>query len=196
MSSTKRRTAARRGEGEKLRAEIVTVTSRMLEETGDAWALSLRAVAREVGVAATSIYLHFDSLDALVHAVKEEKYEELRELLMAADAGAGDDPPGRLRAATKAYADFALERPGTYKVLFGTSLDLPPAESFIGERAFRVAVEVLIDTGKSADDAHMAATQLWCAMHGMVTLRTIHPHFPWPDRDDQLDDLVDRLLQT
>ncbi|MDN5854821.1 MAG: WHG domain-containing protein [Actinomycetia bacterium] len=196
MSRTKRRTAARRGEGEKLRAEIVAVTSRLLEETGDASALSLRAVAREVGVAATSIYLHFDSLDSLIRAVKEEKYEELRQLLLAADTGTVDDPPERLRGATKAYVDFALERPGTYKVLFGTSLDLPPADSFIGERAFQVAVEVLIDTGKSRDDAHMAATQLWCTMHGMVTLRAIHPHFPWPERNDQLNDLVDRLLRS
>ncbi|UPK76096.1 TetR/AcrR family transcriptional regulator [Nocardioidaceae bacterium SCSIO 66511] len=196
MSTPRRRPAARRGEGEKLRAEILDVTARMLEESGDASTLSLRAIARETGVAATSIYLHFDSLETLVRAVKEQKYEELREVLQAADTAAPDDPPRRLHAATKAYVDFALERPGTYKVLFGTSVDLPPDGEgrFIGERAFQVAVEVLASTRKSRDDAYLGATQLWCAMHGMVTLRALHPNFPWPSVDDQIDDLIERLF--
>lgn len=195
MSTTKRRPAARRGDGDKLRDEILDVTGRLLEESGDARTLSLRAIAREVGVAATSIYLHFDSLDAATVAVKDQKYGELREALLAADRGAPDDPRSRLRAATRAYVDFALERPGTYKVLFSTNLNLPPAGDggFVGESAFGVAVEVLREAGKT-EEAHMAATQLWCLMHGMVTLRADHPNFPWPSLDDQIDDLVDRLL--
>ena len=197
MSTTKRRPAARRGEGEKLRDEILAVTARLLEESGDARTLSLRAIAREVGVAATSIYLHFDSLDAATVAVKDQKYGELRESLLAADSAAPDDPRSRLRAATRAYVDFALERPGTYKVLFSTNLNLPPAGDnggYVGESAFGVAVEVLREAGTPDEEAHMAATQLWCLMHGLVTLRADHPNFPWPSLDDQIDDLVDRLL--
>ena len=196
VSTTKRRPAARRGEGEKLRDEILDVTARLLEESGDPRTLSLRAIAREVGVAATSIYLHFDSLDAATVAVKDQKYGELREALSVADRSAPDDPRSRLRAATRAYVDFALERPGTYKVLFSTNLNLPPVGDggFLGARAFGVAVEVLRGTGITDEEAHMAATQLWCLMHGMVTLRADHPNFHWPSLDDQIDDLVDRLL--
>ena len=98
------------------------MTARLLEKSGDAGTLSLRAIAREVGVAATSIYLHFDSLQALLRAVKEEKYAEFSAACRAAIESAADDPRSRLRALTEAYVDFALERPGTYKVLFATTM--------------------------------------------------------------------------
>ena len=45
----------RRGEGDRLREEIITVASQMIGETGDDSALTLRGVARRVGIAAPSI---------------------------------------------------------------------------------------------------------------------------------------------
>lgn len=198
MSTAKRRPAARRGEGEKLRSEIMEVTARLLENTDAAGTLSLRAIAREVGVAATSIYLHFDSLETLVRAVKDERYEQLRAALLAADTDAPNDPRGRLRAAARAYVDFALDRPGTYKLLFSSTLNVPPAagDQFVGERAFRVAVEVLREVHETDEGAQRAATQLWCLLHGMVILRADRPKFPWPPLESQVDDAVDRMLRA
>lgn len=66
--ATRRRPNAR-GKGELLREEIVTAAVRMLDELADDEALSLRAVAREVAIAATSVYLHFPDRDALVLGV-------------------------------------------------------------------------------------------------------------------------------
>lgn len=194
MPTTKRRQSARRGQGDRLREEILEVTERLLEEHGDVAALSLRAVAREVGVAATSIYLHFDSLTALVRAVKNQKFDEFSAALVAAMERAPDDPRARLRAMTQEYFDFALDRPGTYKVMFSTSLELPPSEVPSGERAFALAVSAVRAARGSDEDSELVAAQMWCLMHGMVLLRATRPKFDWPDRDTQLDDLVRRMV--
>ena len=50
------------------------------------------------------------------------------------------------------------------------------------------------ETGGSEQEVSMAVTQMWCALHGMVTLRSDHRRYPWPERDAQLDDLVERML--
>ena len=46
----------RRGEGDRLRDEIITAASQIIGETGDDSALTLRGVARRLGIAAPSIY--------------------------------------------------------------------------------------------------------------------------------------------
>ena len=56
---TKARQRNPRGQGERLRDDIIEAASRLLADPA-APPLTLRAVAREVGVAATSVYLHFD----------------------------------------------------------------------------------------------------------------------------------------
>jgi AcrR family transcriptional regulator len=59
-----------RGQGERLRDDIIEAASRLLADPA-APPLTLRAVAREVGVAATSVYLHFDSIDTLTLAFQQ-----------------------------------------------------------------------------------------------------------------------------
>ncbi|GAB3569030.1 TetR/AcrR family transcriptional regulator [Spelaeicoccus albus] len=193
-----RRPAARRGDGDRLREEILDVTARMLEETGDSKALSLRKVAREVGVTPTSIYLHFDSLKELTATVKMQAFDRLSAVLMTATADAKGSPRERVRAFVQAYVDFAFAHPGLYQVWFTSELSVPPdgsPENYIGQTAFDVVrgrlAEVVGD-----DQAEMFTVQAWCALHGIILLRTNRPLFNWPDLDSQLDDLVTRLLSA
>src|SRR3954465_14240883 len=79
-----------RGQGERLREDIVGAALRLLDEHGDDQALSMRAVAREVGVAATSVYIHFADRDALVLAALERFHRELLEAVDRAETGAAD----------------------------------------------------------------------------------------------------------
>src|SRR6195952_1980774 len=95
---TRRRTPARRGSGETLRTEIIEAASDLLAESGDVASMSLRAVARRVGIATTSIYLHFADLDELIVAVKRLRFAELTACLETALATAGPDPVARVRA--------------------------------------------------------------------------------------------------
>ena len=41
----------------------------------------------------------------------------------------------------------------------------------------------------------VAATELWVALHGYVTLRASTPEFPWPHTDEILDDLITHLAR-
>src|SRR5215468_10258242 len=65
-----------RGQGERLRDDIIEAASRLLADPA-APPLTLRAVAREVGVAATSVYLHFDDIESLFLAVIDRRFSEL-----------------------------------------------------------------------------------------------------------------------
>ena len=74
---TPARTRARRGEGERLREEILDVAEDLLVSTGDENAVSIRAIAQRVGVTPPSIYLHFADKESLLWAVCEREFRPL-----------------------------------------------------------------------------------------------------------------------
>lgn len=193
-----RRPRARRGEGSRLREEIVAAAAGMLAASGETADLSLRSVARSVGVAATSIYPHFRDLDRLILAVKQVFLTEFGEALEAAARAAGERPSDRVRARTRAYYDYGMRNPGRYKVMFSSqplNLAFGP-DDYPGREVFaRVRDDVAAATGETGAAADLTATHLWTAIHGIVTLRLVRPRFPWPDLDVELDDLIGRLLR-
>jgi AcrR family transcriptional regulator len=197
MNNAARRTRSRRGEGEQLRDEIIATASRMLGETGNVADLSLRAVARAVGVAATSIYLHFRNLDELIAAVKIRYLEEFGAALTAAADVAGADPWARSRARAHRYVSYGLEHRGRYFVMFSASMIMGPLKetvSAVGNAVFEsVRADVTTLVGDAAD-SHLLAVHFWTALHGIVTLRSVRPLFDWPDLTTEIDDLLDYLM--
>jgi AcrR family transcriptional regulator len=203
MSSTTR-TRNRRGEGERLRGEIVSAAADLLEATGDEGAITLRAVARRAGITAPSIYAHFDGREAILEAVVAEAFPALAARLRAASE-AEDDPVARLRAGCAAYLAFASEQPQRYRVLFQRrqAPDAPKLqraesiEEIAGAEAFGWLVEAIRDcaeAGRSTTPSALdSAVQLWVALHGYATLRAAANDFPWPDADALLDALISRL---
>src|SRR4051794_27860964 len=105
----------RRGEGERLRVEILDAARRLLADH-PVEALSQRAVAREVGISPPALYLHFADRRALVWAVLEQLFAELARYTETAAAAAKDGSP--LRAWCLAYCRYGLENPGHYRLLF------------------------------------------------------------------------------
>ncbi|CAM5674976.1 TetR family transcriptional regulator OS=Streptomyces antimycoticus OX=68175 GN=SANT12839_040660 PE=4 SV=1 [Streptomyces antimycoticus] len=67
----------RRGEGSRLREDIISAAAALLDETGDEHAITLRSVARKVGIAAPSIYPHFPDQPAIMLAVVQREFAEL-----------------------------------------------------------------------------------------------------------------------
>src|SRR4051812_43954541 len=106
----------RRGEGAKLRTDILDAAAALLDETGDEQAVTLRAVARKVGVSAPSIYRHFTDRQAILLALAQEAFAELADQLTLAT---GTNPVTRLRAVCAAYLDFATTRQQRYQLMFG-----------------------------------------------------------------------------
>src|SRR3954471_19008085 len=93
----------RRGEGAKLREEILQAAARLLEESGREDAVTLRAVARAVGISAPSIYAHFDDREQILDAVVAEAFEDLSEAISNAVEQETDDPVRRLDVGVRAY---------------------------------------------------------------------------------------------
>ena len=185
-----------RGQGERLRDDIIEAASRLLADPA-APPLTLRAVAREVGVAATSVYLHFDNIESLVLAVVERRFGELVRLQDEID---GADACQRVRAGCLAYCEFGLAHPGHYRVMFTTPLPLPefaPPAQFPGLKAFQQLtsrVAECIGADPEAPEAVLTAQLIWQQLHGIVSLRISRPRFPWPPLEETVLTAVDRLL--
>ncbi len=196
MEETTRRRPNARGKGELLRDEIVTAAVRMLEELGDDEALSLRAVARAVSIAATSVYLHFPDRDALVLAAMRRCHEDL---VGTGDAAAAEapDPATALRARILAQAAWAREHPGLYKVLHESAVHRRHGMPFKEVMVARTteAVQACMDAGLApADDAATVAIDLRTAVNGMLAQRINEPDLPWPPAVEQVDRFLVKLV--
>lgn len=192
------RTRARRGDGPRLRAEILEAAERILIDTGDQSAVSIRAVAEAVGVSPPSIYLHFADRNELIFAVCEEQFRELDEAMQGAVAGV-EDPHDRLDARGRAYIDFGLRNPEHYRVLMMGRPETTP-DRFIDERLMLTLpfghvvedVQAAMDAGAiPAGDPILVASGLWMLVHGITSLLIAKPDFPWPDRGELLRHVLD-----
>lgn len=193
-----RRVPHARGQGEQLRRELVDAAATLLARPRGVPAPSLRAVARAVGVSPAAVYLHFASQADLVWAVLERHLDGL-----AAALGAADDPAldarERLHRGAAAYVAWGLDHPGAYQLLFESidSLDLEGGQDLPGDRLVEETAQILVDGGADRESARLAATRVWVALHGLVSLRLHKPHQQWPgDLADDRRALVDAVLAT
>lgn len=100
--------------------EIRATAWKQIGETG-AGSLSLRAIAREMGMTAPALYRYYKDRDALVTALLVDAFTAFSDALEAArDSQAVDDHAGRFRAMCKAYFTWAAQNPQRYALLFGT----------------------------------------------------------------------------
>ena len=200
-TATPRRSRAPKGEGDRLRDDILAVTERLLLGTGDASAVSVRAIAEAVGVTPPSIYLHFADKDALIYAVCEMEFAKLDEVLEEAVAGV-DDPVESLRRRGRAYIQFGVDHPEHYRILLMGKEDftredfeagrIPGISSFM---ALVANVQACIDAGAFAPrDPMLVACGLWSAVHGITSLRITMPGFPVVHTADELIDHVLEVL--
>jgi AcrR family transcriptional regulator len=176
-SVTSRRPRSRRGEGDALRVELLAAADDLLERTGDAAAVSLRAVAAEVGVAPTAVYLHFADRDELMITVVERGFGAFTDHLRAATTGSS--ALERLINQGVAYIRFAVEHPGHYRLLFsrislsGDDPELRRRCVEAGLSAFALCIEATqacIDDGTFIGDAGEIAVALWALVHGYADL--------------------------
>jgi AcrR family transcriptional regulator len=189
-----------RGQGERLREDIIEAASNLLEDLA-APPLSLRAVAREVGVAATSVYLHFDDVDELVRAVADRHFSELARITAQVSDHLAD-PCARVQARALAYCEFGLAHPGQYQVMFSSPLPVVRAQDGVQDQVpVRLAVAKLADAAADClglpqgdDQAVLTATLIWQQLHGTVSLRISRRQFGWPPLADSVADAVGRLL--
>ncbi|MFJ9846145.1 TetR/AcrR family transcriptional regulator [Kitasatospora sp. NPDC101155] len=199
-TTTPTRPRNRRGEGARLREEIVTAAVELLDETGNEGAITLRSVARRVGIAAPSIYRHFPDQPAIMLAVVKQAFDQLEAQLRAAVDAAGEDPRRRLFALCHAYLGFAQDHPERYRTMFGglwmpalqgTSVTADDMET-LGDACLGLISEALDDcvtTGRAvSSDVSADAVALWLGLHGLAHQRAVTVAFPWPP------DIADRVI--
>ena len=109
---------------ERVRAELtreITETARRQLATEGAAALSLRAVAREMGMVSSAVYRYFPSRDDLLTALIIDGYNAIGAAAEQADGACRrDDHPGRWLAACRAVRDWALAHPHEYSLVYGS----------------------------------------------------------------------------
>src|SRR5215218_202301 len=103
---------------QELTSEIKSVARRQLATEGAD--LSLRAVARELGMVSSAIYRYFPSRDELLTALIVDSYRDLAGAAERAVARAGDDPRAIWRAACAAIHTWSRRHPHEYALLYGS----------------------------------------------------------------------------
>lgn len=140
--------AARAIARRELTEAIVTSARRQLAEIGPA-ALSVRAVARDLGMASSAVYRYFPSRDDLLTELLVIIYGELADLLEAADANCPrEDLRGRWHLLGTTLRDWAVGAPHEYAFLYGSPVPgyaAPEATVGPSARVTRVLMALIDD---------------------------------------------------
>ena len=200
-TTSTRRARARRGEGERLRDDILHAAERLLIKTGDADAVSIRAVAEAVGVTPPSIYLHFADKTDLIFQVCQQHLERFHEHMRAAVEGV-DDPVQWLETIGSAYIRWGLDNPEHYRILFMSKPTEVPdhvdKQDVIMSGVLRDVLAVAaraVDEGKLTGDPALIGYGAWAAAHGLTSLLISCPDMPWPDLGQLREAVLDRALR-
>ena len=158
-------------------AKILDAASRIYLDKGLP-GLTMRAVAEVLGQSATALYRHYADKEALVIALVDEGYRRFGEYqLRAIESKTAQE---RMRAAGRAYVDFALEHPDYYRLMFITpptlgEVDLPEhvrhrARGVFQTLADRIRDCIAADLFPRTLDPDLLARSIWALSHGLVSL--------------------------
>ncbi len=160
-----------------LAAALISAAREVVVESG--WeAVSLRAVARSVGVSANATYRHFPDKTALLRAVAKEAFDELAARMRRVQARKkGTDRAAaiaRFEATGRAYFSYATEQPQLFRLMFS-----PPGRGHADDRGdeqtpydiLGEALDGLVDVGVlDATSREGAELLAWTSVHGLATL--------------------------
>lgn len=150
-------------------------------EHGNLEALSMRAMARAIGVSHTAAYRHFASKHALLDAVTVQGFEDILASCESAVQCAGRDPRSRLKACGLAYVQFGATFPSLLAHMFSSASgsQASAALSETGSRFFDMLLTLIRD-GQSrhvfkTGDSRQLAHACWAMVHGLSVLLNIGP---------------------
>jgi len=168
-SESRRRTAS-----DQVPVALLEAAQSVLDREGLAH-VTVRAVAREAGVAPMGVYNRFGSKEGLLLALAVRALNDLWDAV-AVDGELG--PEERFRQGCNAYREFALSHPQRYALVFGGGGPVAQTgseASVYGHAAFEVLIELVegligpesLERYANPDEA---AQMVWTAIHGAVHL--------------------------
>jgi AcrR family transcriptional regulator len=156
------------------RVRAVAAATRLFVERGYR-GMTLRSLAKELGVSPMTPYRYFENKEELFSMVRTEALRRFADAQRDAVSGV-QDPEEALRVLGRAYVSFALDEPDAYHIMFellqapaGTYPELEAEQA----RAFSYlhqAVQVGVDAGLLEGEALPRAHHLWAHLHGLVSL--------------------------
>lgn len=185
-----------------LRQEILDAASELFVKEGYE-NVSMRRIADKIEYSPTTIYLYFKDKAELLEQVCQETFSRLTRHLRVILEQPGD-PLERLRRGLIAYVQFGLENPHHYRATFmmpipdGLDQQKYASPDSPGLQAFdflRRCVFDCISAGKlHAKDPELTSQTLWCAAHGVTSLLITHTMFPWVDRSQVIESVIDAAI--
>ena len=168
-----------------LTAEIVQLARLQIEQDGAA-NLSLRAIARDLGMVSSAVYRYFASRDELLTRLIIDSYNRLGAAVEVADATVPErtDFTGRWRAMSSSIRNWALLNPAEYALLFGTPVPgyAAPQDTIGPASRYTVALIALIVDMERA--GHSSATPVPTALQRDYA--SFRERFPVPASDAML----------
>lgn len=147
---------------------IVSAALTFLDREG--WdALTINALAAQLGTKGPSLYNHVDSLEDLRRTVRMRVIDDI--LQMLSTVGSGRTRDDAVMTMASAYRSYAHHHPGRYSAF--TRMPLggdDPEYTAASHAAAEPVIEVLTSYGLAGDDAFYAALEFWAALHGFVLL--------------------------
>ena len=193
----------REREKESLRQEILDAARDLFVKEGYD-NVSMRRIAEKIEYSPTTIYLYFEDKASLLFAICDETFAKLAKR-METIAKENDDPVEALKRGCRAYVEFGLKYPNHYRVTFinhpqvHMGADHYLRDDSMGMKAYgclRAGVAECIKQKRFRESDVDAVTQMmWACGHGITSLLITKPDFPWVNRNQLIDLVLDTLVE-
>lgn len=179
-----------------IRAEICAAAARLYDRNGYE-AVTLRAIAAEMGRSQALPYRYFKNKDHIFAALRANCFDRLSDRLLAATAVV-DEPLAKVYRMVMSFTEFAITQPAEFRLMY--SLRQPNPAHFPELQAARLrtlavvqdAYQFAASAGRLRGDAIVGAHITWASFHGLLSLHLASQL----NVGLSLDDLIEPMLDT
>ncbi|WP_111655978.1 TetR/AcrR family transcriptional regulator [Isoalcanivorax indicus] len=185
-----------------LRATLLREADQLLREDGIG-GMSLRKLAERIGVSRMAPYHHFRDKNALLSALAEEGFRDLKTMIDNARLGSGNDPAEGLRDFVRDYLRFATDHPERYELMFGRPLwksgqptDALRETAFAAFRHYADRIAGLLQHGTLPQGSKplRLAQASWATLHGLCKLLNDGIYVDRQDMEEVSEEAVRLML--
>ena len=159
-----------------LRHEIIE-EAKIWIETKDISSLSLRGIARHLGVSHNAPYRHFTDKESLLATIAEMGFEKLTQRLQQVLADNTLTPEEEIKALGVKYIEYAVSNPAYYRVMYSAYISdyqKYPSLDKAAEESFTILIETIAQGQKAgvirSGDTRELAYVCWSLVHGVSML--------------------------